>query len=300
MVRIFRCTLKQNFMSLPFIISAAAVLAAGGYEAFIYYSEYYDFLFQYTQILDGRFPQYLMFLFAVLPCLLTGREFSSAVIRNKIVSGTKKTEFFIAHLLVNCLITAILVLLYFLPKLIFCTGYLMHFEPFFVCFAIMSMCFGYILITAAATVISAMSDRVVISIVISIAAALAGLLCFNLTNRLLREPVYDVVGSVQAQENDEASKVPNPHYIENKTARTVLLTVQHLTPFDAVSSGDMIISDKITSMKEYKEAENDLPRSYPYYRELHDSLFCVPLYTTGMTVFVSVLGLFLFKRRNLK
>ena len=317
MAKIFKYTFKHSIGSLVFIISAGIMLAAGLYEAFVYFSDYYYEEFELSQVLGERIPEFMTVLFAVLPCLLTGREMANGTVRNKIVSGISKPAFFMAHLLVNCIITVMLVFIYFLPKFIFCSRFFKHFELRFLLLAIMCMCLGYILITAVGTVVSVMSDKMAVSIVVSLGLLFAVYMGYNLIERRLREPTVEIEASASTDEekmsegidsyastNEEEwtevyKEVHNPLYIESKALRRTLWTVQRLMPMEIIVDGHMIFEGHVASMKVYKDT-SEIPKAYTSVRERHDSLFYLPIYSFGCTAAVSILGLLLFRRRNLK
>ncbi len=304
MAKIFKYTFRHNLLSIPFLIAAAVVLAAGGHEAFIYIIDSDGLPFEHAYLMQEKTVYYLIFLFAGLSCLMTGREFANGTIRNKIVTGTSKTGYLMSHLLVNCLITVILTLLYFLPMFVFCAKYFNHFKPFFVFFSVLCVCLGFMMITVFATVLSVMIDRMVISLVISLALVFGFVMAYDWLGSQLSQPRYEE--NTEYNENGDIVyeyDVTNPVFVESKAARKVMWTVQHLLPCEIIENGTLIINSKLTSSSIYKrtrEENKEYSYQYPHLYERSEALFYLPLYSTGMILFISALGLFLFKHRNLK
>ena len=323
MANIFKTTLKNNFISIPFIIAAFAALFAGGFDVVFYIVDYDGYAFSDSRLMESHMPTYLAFLIAALPPLLTGREFVGGTIRNKLITGTTKTGFFISQLLVNSAITVIIAMLYFLPTFIFCTKYYDHFQPYMVFYAIVFILLGYLVITAISTVISVMSDRMIVSMVASLLLLFIFVFVDSWLGNSLSQPKYqegfDQVyyeGGIEFESNeydeeyqeyqgsqDEKYKDYNPYYVKSKAQRAFMQTARHLIPFEIIGNGTAMIEEQLVSMDMYRQSKKEAAKhadDYPVFQERVDSLFWVPVYSISFIAVLTALGLFLFKRRNIK
>ena len=312
MAKIFKFTLKHNMMSYPFLVAVVVFLVAGCIEALpIISGGNIEALHLFNE--DTTSAMYLTFAIAVLPPLLTGREFTSGTVRNKLITGTSKKAFFVSHLLVNSVLTVILTLVYFLPSFVLCTKYYYVFKPYMVAYAIFCVALGYLAVAALSTVISVMSNRMLISLVAVLLVTISFALVDGRFGAALYYPKYDVVDYTDRVVIDESGdKVwvsepkttsPNPFFVEPGTKRTLMWTAKRIMPFEIINNGTGVISEHLTSNDEYeyskKEAEIQAD-GYPQIKERCDALFYLPLYQLGFIAVVSCLGLFLFDRRNIK
>ena len=313
MAKIFKFTLKHNMMSYPFLAAVVVFLIAGCIEALpIISGGNIEALHLFDA--DTTSAPYLAFAIAVLPPLLTGREFTSGTVRNKLITGTSKKAFFVSHLLVNSVLTVILTLVYFLPSFVLCTKYYNMFKPYMVAYAIFCVALGYLAVTALSTVISIMSNRMLISLVAVLLVTISFGLVDGRFGAALYYPKYDgyIEDSYQTEtdgtiddlpEDWEIKKSPNPFFVEPGAKRTLMWTAKRIMPFEIINNGTGVISEHLTSNDEYeyskKEAEIQAD-GYPQIKERCDALFYLPLYQLGFIAVVSCLGLFLFDRRNIK
>lgn len=312
MAKIFKYTLRHNLMSYPFLVAVAVVLIAGFYET-IYYLGTESEPFEALHIFgEGTAAPYLAFGMAVLPPLLTGRELSSGTIRNKLVTGTTKKAFFVSHLLVNSVLTAILTLIYFLPSLILCAKYYSYFKPYMVIAAIGYVMLGYLAVTVLSTVISVMSRSMLISFV-SVAVVMISVVVVDsyLAGQLSR-PQYEYSDYTSAVIDDSGeiirysepqTKSPNPFFVEFGTKRTLMWTARRIMPFQIIGSGTGILHSHVTSIDEFnyiKQMNEKKDDDYPSINENCKALPYLLLYTVGFIAVTTCIGLFLFDRRNIK
>ena len=312
MANIFKFTFKHSLLSIPFLVAALFALCAGSYEVLGYMGNWIDWRVEDTYLFSDSVSCYMLaFVIAALPPMLTGREISSGTIRNKLITGTTKTGFFVSNLAVNCIISVIVTLLYFLPTLIFCQKYYNMFKPYMVIFSIGCAALGYILITAISTVITVMNSRIIVSIVASVAVLFVLLLAARWLNNNLSQPKYIGVYDTRIYENEygrysereEVGEEINPFFIADKTQRTLMWAGIHLMPFEMIINGTAILEGHLTSFDTYKEYMEDAKQHIddcPIIYERDCSLFYAPIYPLCVTVAVSLLGLFLFDRRNIK
>ena len=317
MANIFKTTLKNNFISIPFIIAAFAALFAGGFDVVFYIVDYDGHPFSDSRLMESHMPTYLAFLIAALPPLLTGREFVGGTIRNKLITGTTKTGFFISQLLVNSAITVIIATLYFLPTFIFCTKYYDHFQPYMVFYAIVFILLGYLVITAISTVISVMSDRMIVSMVASLLLLFIFVFVDSWLGNSLSQSKYEYVEydsyyttdvpeeneGISWQDVDYIYRDYNPYYVKSKAQRAFMQTARHLIPFEIIGNGTAMIEEQLVSMDMYRQSKKEAAKhadDYPVFQERVESLFWVPVYSISFIAVLTALGLFLFKRRNIK
>ena len=310
MAKIFRFTLRHNMMSYPFLAAVVVFLIAGCIESLPLLG-HGDVESLHLFDADTTSAPYLAFAIAALPPLLTGREFSRGTVRNKLITGTTKRAFFLSNMLVNSVITLILTLVYFLPSFIFCTRYYNLFKPYMVILAVGCVALGYIAVTALSTVITVMSNRMLISLT----AVLLTMICFALADGSLGKNLYfpkydgyyydaqyDLDDAEQPLTDDDEYRSPNPYFVEEGTKRTLMWTVKRIMPFEMILNGTEIIDGKLISADEYRTAKQEAERvadDYPSIKERCDALFYLPLYQLGFIAVVSCLGLFLFGRRNI-
>lgn len=314
MVKIFKYTLKHNLLSYPFLVAVVIVLIAGSYETIGYLGSEGNETFEW-QILfgEGTAAPYLAFGMAALPPLLTGRELSSGTIRNKLVTGTSKKSFLVSHLLVNSVITVILTLLYFLPSLILCAKYYNMFKPYMVIGAIGYVALGYLAVTVLSTVISVMSDRMLISLFAAIAVMILFAVVDSFLGNQLSYPQYEYRDYVEHYVTDESgnkvsvsepqTKSPNPFFVEFGTKRTLMWTARRIMPFQIIGSGTGILHSHVTSIDKFnyiKQMNEKRDDDYPSINENCKALPYLLLYTLGFIAVTTCIGLFLFDRRNIK
>lgn len=304
MAKIFKTTIKSSLLSPPVFFAAMIAFCAGFYETLNIFANQDSQNYEYVRLIENNTQFIVAFMIAMLPSFVTTKEFSNGTIRNKLISGTTKKGFFIAHLLVNSIITLIITLLYFLPMLIFFTGYFKMFKPYMVIFAIGLVFLGYMFITVIATVISTMFDKIIISLIVSLLLLFGFIFCESLLRSDLQqekyyeEPIYNKYGEI-VEERIE----PNPFYVESKAARKAMWTARLITPMIPIEYGTEVINGQLTSYEMYKQAREEAKNvsdQHPSIYENNVLLFYSPIVTCGMITAVSVLGVFLFKRRNIK
>ena len=165
MAKIFKYTLKSNFLSYPFLVAAGVAILAGIYEAFICIvdSEGQRFESMTTTLMTNNTPIILLYAAAMLPSLMTGREFSEGAVRNKIVTGTTRTGFFMSHLIVNGLIALAMTVLYYIPMFIACAKYFDHFQPYMVLLSMACIFLSLLFVTTLGTVIAVMLQKTILT-----------------------------------------------------------------------------------------------------------------------------------------
>ena len=165
MAKIFKYTLKSNFLSYPFLVAAGAAILAGVIEAFLCIVNGEGQKFENMSLMSNDTPIILLYIAAVLPSLLTGREFSEGAVRNKIVTGTTRTGFFMSHLIVNGLIALAMTVLYYIPMFIACAKYFDHFQPYMVLLSMACIFLSLLFVTTLGTVIAVMLQKTILSLV---------------------------------------------------------------------------------------------------------------------------------------
>ena len=288
MAKIFKTTIKSSLLSPPVFFAAMIAFCAGFYETLNIFANQDSQNYEYVRLIENNTQFIVAFMIAMLPSFVTTKEFSNGTIRNKLISGTTKKGF----------------LLYFLPMLIFFTGYFKMFKPYMVIFAIGLVFLGYMFITVIATVISTMFDKIIISLIVSLLLLFGFIFCESLLRSDLQqekyyeEPIYNKYGEI-VEERIE----PNPFYVESKAARKAMWTARLITPMIPIEYGTEVINGQLTSYEMYKQAREEAKNvsdQHPSIYENNVLLFYSPIVTCGMITAVSVLGVFLFKRRNIK
>ena len=165
MAKIFKYTLKSNFLSYPFLVAAGAAILMGVIEAFWCIVNGEGQKFENMSLMSNDTPIIMLYIAAMLPSLMTGREFSEGAVRNKIVTGTTRTGFFMSHLIVNGLIALAMTVLYYIPMFIACTKYFDHFQPYMVLLSMACIFLSLLFVTTLGTVIAVMLQKTILSLV---------------------------------------------------------------------------------------------------------------------------------------
>ncbi len=311
MTKLFRFTFKRAILSIPFLLAAVIAFGAGAYETLGYMGNFVDWKVEDTHLFDDSVSAVILaFVIAVLPAMLTGREFSSGTVRSKLITGTTKTQFFMTHLLVNSIVTVIMTLLYFLPTLISCPKYYNMFKPYMVIFAITCTALGYILISTISTVITVMNNKIIISIV----AAAAVLFCFFLADKWLSNNLIQpkTIGTYETTtfrdehgtftESVEDGEETNPFYISGKTERSLMWLGRKLMPLTVIENGTAVLSGHFTSIDKVRSTRQETKQdsNYPVFYERNMTLFRAPIYTLCEIAAAAALGILLFKKRNIR
>lgn len=311
MAKIFKYTLKSNFLSYPFLVAAGAAILAGVIEAFLCIVNGEGQKFENMSLMSNDTPIILLYIAAVLPSLLTGREFSEGAVRNKIVTGTTRTGFFMSHLIVNGLIALAMTVLYYIPMFIACAKYFDHFQPYMVLLSMACIFLSLLFVTTLGTVIAVMLQKTILSLVAMVFVMFVLSFAANWITSNLNQPEfiegtreYGHVDQFGAYDNKITEyKEPNPFYVKSKAARKAMWTAYCVMPFGCNMQGAGIINGKLTSVQQmhriWQEAEPEYGR-YGSIKELQDNFFLMPLYLFGSTAVISAAGLLLFRRRNLK
>lgn len=312
MTKLFRFTFKRAILSIPFLLAAVIAFGAGAYETLDYMGNFVDWKVEDTHLFDDPVSAVILaFVIAVLPAMLTGREFSSGTVRSKLITGTTKMQFFMTHLLVNSLLTVIVTLLYFLPTLISCPKYYNMFKPYMVIYAIACTALGYILISTFSTVITLMNNKIIISIV----AAAAVLFCFVLADKWLSNNLIQPknIGSYETTTfRDEhgtftdsvwVDEETNPFYISSKTERNLMWLGRKLMPLTVIENGTAVLSGHLTSIDKVRSTRQEAEQhadEEPVIFERNMTLFRAPIYTLCEIAAAAALGILLFKKRNVR
>ena len=312
MTKLFRFTFKRAILSIPFLLAAVIAFGAGAYETLGYMGNYVDWKVEDTYLFDDSVSAVILaFVIAVLPAMLTGREFSSGTVRSKLITGTTKMQFFMTHLLVNSIVTVIMTLLYFLPTLISCPKYYNTFKPYMVILAITCTALGYILISTISTVITVMNNKIIISIV----AAAAVLFCFFLADKWLSNNLIQPknIGTYETTTyRDEhgtftdsvwVDEETNPFYISSKTERNLMWLGRKLMPLTVIENGTAVLSGHLTSIDKVRSTRQEAEQhadEEPVIFERNMTLFRAPIYTLCEIAAAAALGILLFKKRNIR
>jgi len=266
--------IKKNklFLLLSiFSIGLALFMVLNGYNSMKKYSEIIT--------VDGLILKYSVIIgiiIAIFASLFLGVGYSDGAIRNKIIIGHKRTDIYLSNLLI-IVITSILSYILFMiitsvtgiplfGKISISTSsFLMSLFCVFMAIIAYSSIFTFIAMLISNKMISA-----IISIMLAFSMMIMGLTCLS----ILSESEYIKTAEVKNMETSEFQfvEIPNPHY-PSKTKRKVCETLLDINP-----AGQML------------EIVGETARD----------LKILPIYSFGIIVIFTSLGIMLFKKKELK
>ncbi len=230
----------------------------------------------YVNNIDNIFGQYAMFIgivMAIFCSFFVGKEYSDQTIRNKIISGKKRTDIYLANFISCAAASIILCVVFFLSYL--CIGItLLGFFTIDI-----NIVFLFLLTVIALSVafssifnlIAMLSVNKAVTAVICILSAFIFLFIGMQLNKMMNEP-ETILGMTITETGESYEETPNPKYLNDKERRLVQFA------YDFLPGGQVVQCVAI-------DAAN-LPM--------------LPVYSFIIIVSTTGIGLFCFKRKALK
>lgn len=271
-----------------------------------------------SETFDDMFVVPLFVLLAIFISLIFGREYSDGTIRNKIIAGKTKTSIFLSRIIIIFAVTTVFVILFLIPfAAITYHSVLSKIPPdillwFLLGFVLVNYVWA-ILFTVVSTLISSREVASILNLVLIIVIMFTAYQVEHMigqpqyytdymettvpmtaaeVDQVLKNTYHNSYHAINEEgtmtyykveiEND--SSVLNNQYV-NEPFRTVLVTMDNMLPHGQIN---MFVS-LLTSFL-YEDISKE---------DVH-ILKVYPLYSLGMLLFLSALGLLVFRKKELK
>lgn len=279
----YRLRKNKIFLGLVILtIIIAVFMIVSEYLNNIKYSSVFGISSNTTDILLMKFINIIGFLIAIFTSLFVGAEYSDGTIRNKIVAGHSKKNIYLSNLIVSILVGIFLELIYLIVISIFSIPIFglvqMNFSQLAVILLdiimiiiVYSSIFNFIALICSNITISTVSSLLLILIMFVIDMLLSP--TANSTEYIQKNIVMDEKGNVTYE------VVKNEDY-PGKLVQTICKTISNFNP---VSQAIEISGNKI-NMNE----------------EDFNNMKVYPLYSLGLIIIITAIGIYLFNIKELK
>ena len=279
----YRLRKNKIFLGLVILtIIIAVFMIVSEYLNNIKYSSVFGISSNTTDILLMKFINIIGFLIAIFTSLFVGAEYSDGTIRNKIVAGHSKKNIYLSNLIVSILVGIFLELIYLIVISIFSIPIFglvqMNFSQLAVILLdiimiiiVYSSIFNFIALICSNITISTVSSLLLILIMFVIDMLLSP--TANSTEYIQKNIVMDEQGNVTYE------VVKNEDY-PGKLVQTICKTISNFNP---VSQAIEISGNKI-NMNE----------------EDFNNMKVYPLYSLGLIIIITAIGIYLFNIKELK
>ena len=279
----YRLRKNKIFLGLVILtIIIAVFMLVSEYLNNIKYSSVFGISSNTTDILLMKFINIIGFLIAIFTSLFVGAEYSDGTIRNKIVAGHSKKNIYLSNLIVSILVGIFLELIYLIVISIFSIPIFglvqMNFSQLAVILLdiimiiiVYSSIFNFIALICSNITISTVSSLLLILIMFVIDMLLSP--TANSTEYIQKNIVMDEKGNVTYE------VVKNEDY-PGKLVQTICKTISNFNP---VSQAIEISGNKI-NMNE----------------EDFNNMKVYPLYSLGLIIIITAIGIYLFNIKELK
>lgn len=324
MIRMFRVSLKRAFNSISLIIISFVCLSAGIFEGFMYHIEGKRELFSGANVEFACYTHLFMILpIIILVSIQTIREFSSGTVRNKLIVGATKTQFYFAQLLTNCALTLIMSALYFVTYFIIINPLfdLGHYSFTMALLFVFMLTLGYLMITIITTVITMLFGKALLSMVFTVTILLGTTFVALWFASDLVQPKFFYEGTADG----DVTGVANPMFVERGTKRDAMSLYIYTSPVCQFYIVQSALSSGVKSEEELPKPygrwvqpsirsyydETDYSR-YDGYDEEYDedddmfikynlrNIYFMPVYSLCASAVIILLGAAAFKRKNIK
>lgn len=279
----YRLRKNKIFLGLVILtIIIAVFMIVSEYLNNIKYSSVFGISSNTTDILLMKFINIIGFLIAIFISLFVGAEYSDGTIRNKIVAGHSRKNIYLSNLIVSILVGIFLELIYLIVISIFSIPIFglvqMNFSQLAVILLdiimiiiVYSSIFNFIALICSNITISTVSSLLLILIMFVIDMLLSP--TANSTEYIQKNIVMDEKGNVTYE------VVKNEDY-PGKLVQTICKTISNFNP---VSQAIEISGNKI-NMNE----------------EDFNNMKVYPLYSLGLIIIITAIGIYLFNIKELK
>ena len=279
----YRLRKNKIFLGLVILtIIIATFMLISEYLDKVKYSSVFGISSNTTDILLMKFINIIGFFIAIFTSLFVGAEYSDGTIRNKIVAGHSRKNIYLSNLIVSILVGIFLELIYLIIVLIVSIPIFGLVQMSFLQLVVIlldiimiiivySSIFNFIALICSNITISTVSSLLLILIMFVIDMLLSP--TANSTEYIQKNIVMDEQGNVTYE------VVKNEDY-PGKLVQTICKTISNFNP---VSQAIEISGNKI-EMNE--EDFNNLKR--------------YPLYSLGLIIIITAIGIYLFNIKELK
>ena len=279
----YRLRKNKIFLGLVILtIIIAVFMIVSEYLNNIKYSSVFGISSNTTDILLMKFINIIGFFIAIFTSLFVGAEYSDGTIRNKIVAGHSRENIYLSNLIVSILVGIFLELIYLIVISIFSIPIFglvqMNFSQLAVILLdiimiiiVYSSIFNFIALICSNITISTVSSLLLILIMFVIDMLLSP--TANSTEYIQKNIVMDEKGNVTYE------VVKNEDY-PGKLVQTICKTISNFNP---VSQAIEISGNKI-NMNE----------------ENFNNMKVYPLYSLGLIIIITAIGIYLFNIKELK
>lgn len=274
--------LSANFMRLKkskfFWISMAVMLAIGIFAPIERYIDMRETGFS-NNIDTGFFgnTQFIGILMSVFCSLFIGTEHSDGTIRNKIITGQKRTSIYLSNVIISSIVGELMCAVYFVPYLCIGIPLLGGFSvdmKIILLFALTVFLLA-IVFSSVFTLVAMLCQRKAIVVVMCMLLSCGFLLTGVLLYRMLEEPETILTYSLYSLNEDEemvSEEKPNPKYLEG-TKREIVQALYDINP-----GGQGIQCALLEAVNPGR----------------------LPLYSLALVILTTGAGLFFFKKKDLK
>ena len=279
----YRLRKNKIFLGLVILtIIIAVFMIVSEYLNNIKYSSVFGISSNTTDILLMKFINIIGFLIAIFTSLFVGAEYSDGTIRNKIVAGHSKKNIYLSNLIVSILVGIFLELIYLIVISIFSIPIFglvqMNFSQLAVILLdiimiiiVYSSIFNFIALICSNITISTVSSLLLILIMFVIDMLLSP--TANSTEYIQKNKVMDEQGNITYE------IVKNEDYL----GKIIQTTCKTIINFNPVSQAIEISGNKI-NMNE----------------EDFNNMKVYPLYSLGLIIIITAIGIYLFNIKELK
>lgn len=317
MADLFKVTFKRAFLSLPMLIGTGvcAFMSSMTSRRCAYANAADGFGEQdaasFSEALpDREFLLCLMLAAAVLPVFFTGREMTNGTVKNKLICGVGRLRFYLTHLLVNIIMNLIVFAAATVPMFVFCPGYFRGFQTgMLVCiFGSILVCVLYV--TALSTLLAAMFDHTAVSLIICLGVLFAGVFIADKVSSALTPPEnnYTEMTGLQTDPSGRSEEVvlgekaePNPDFVGG-TPRKLLWSVHYILPVRLLEDCELMLHQRTMTVELYREQMQEYKesRNAPFLYERYRNIRTMPIAIGCAFIVLCVLGVILFRLRNIK
>lgn len=175
--------------------------------------------------IDKVFGQYAMLIgiiMAVFCSFFVGQEYSDGTIRNKIISGKKRTDIYLANFIICAIVSLIICCGFFIPYLCIGISLLGFFtiEIKVVFQLLLTVIFLSIVFSSIYNLVAMLSTNKAVTSVICILLAFLFLLIGMQLNKMLSQP-ETVLGVTIENGVQEYEEFPNPNYLDDEERKIV-------------------------------------------------------------------------------
>ena len=306
MADLFKVTFKRAFLSLPMLIgTGVCVLMSSMTSRRCAYANAADGFGEQDAVSfalpDRTFFLCLMLAVAVLPVFFTGREITNGTVKNKLICGVGRLRFYLTHLLVNIIMNLIVFNAATVPMFIFCPGYFRGFQTgMLVCiFGSILVCVLYV--TALSTLLAAMFDHTAVSLIICLGALFAGVFIADKVSSALTPPENNYTEMTGLQ-TDPSGRREEVVLGEKGTPRKFLWSVHYILPVRLLEDCELMLHQRTMTVELYREQMQEYKesRNAPFLYERYRNIRTMPIAIGCAFIVLCVLGVILFRLRNIK